>query len=501
MQTSRRPSDNHAFWALIRHKIKVFDIKETENYNVGAERKQAASFLHLILLEAESMKQQTSLFSNEYLKAMIIPLFLEQLLVMLVGMADTLVVSYAGEAAVSGVSLVNQFNTVFIYLFTALASGGAVVISQYIGQKSEDYAGRSASQLLCFSGIFSILTGVLVLAGNERILFLMFGKVDHAVMEACMTYLRISACSYPALAVYNSGAALFRSIGKTSVTMYLSAASNLINVIGNLIGVFVFHAGAAGVAYPSLIARTFSAVVITGLCFQQKNGVFYRWRWIFQWNGNFMKQILKIAVPNGMENGVFQLVKVALSSMAALFGTCQIAANGVAQSIWSLAALAGVAMGPVFITVIGQCMGKGDTEAAGIYFGKLTRITILLSSGWNLLIFLLTPVFLKLYALEPETKQLVIILVLIHNVFNAAAYPFSGALSNGLRAAGDVKFTMYVSVISTIGVRLVLSWFFGIVLQTGVTGIAAAMVCDWMVRAVIFWRRQKSGKWKTFRVI
>ena len=222
------------------------------------------------------MNQQTTLFSNEKLMAMIIPLFLEQLLIMLVGMADTLVVSYAGEAAVSGVSLVNQFNTIFIYLFTALASGGAVVISQYIGRKKNDDAGESASQLLSFSAIFSILIAVMVLIGNEGMLRLMFGKVEDSVMHSCITYLRISAYSYPALAVYNAGAALFRSIGKTSVTMYLSVISNIINVIGNFIGVLVLRAGVAGVAYPSLIARTFSAVMITVLCFQRKNEVFYR---------------------------------------------------------------------------------------------------------------------------------------------------------------------------------------------------------------------------------
>lgn len=432
---------------------------------------------------------------------MIIPLFLEQLLAMLVGLADTLVVSYAGEAAVSGVSLVNQFNTIFIYLFTALASGGAVVISQYIGRKAMDAAGESASQLLLFSVIFSVLVSALVLIGNEGMLRLMFGKVESDVMQACITYLKISAYSYPALAVYNAGAALFRSMGKTSVTMYLSVASNIINVIGNLIGVFVLHAGVAGVAWPSLIARTFSAVVITVFCFCKKNVVIYTYKWIFQWNGELMRHILRIAIPNGLENGVFQLVKVALSSIVALFGTYQIAANGVAQSIWSLAALAGVAMGPVFITVIGQCMGNGDTQVAEAYFKKLMKITLLLSSAWNLLIFLLTPLFMRFYALEPDTKQLVVQLVLIHNLFNAIAYPFSGAFSNGLRAAGDVKFTMYVSVISTIAVRLLLSWFFGVVLQMGVVGIALAMVSDWVIRAVIFFRRQKSGKWKTFQVI
>ena len=447
------------------------------------------------------MDEQMELFSNKALKEMIVPLFLEQLLIMLVGLADTLVVSYAGEAAVSGVSLVNQFNTIFIYLFTALASGGAVVISQYIGRKAMDAAGESASQLLLFSVIFSALVSALVLIGNEGMLRLMFGKVESDVMQACITYLRISAYSYPALAVYNAGAALFRSKGKTSVTMYLSVASNIINVIGNLIGVFVLHAGVAGVAWPSLIARTFSAGVITVLCFRRKNDVFYAEKWIFQWNGELMRNILRIAIPNGLENGVFQLVKVALSSMVALFGTYQIAANGVAQSIWSLAALAGVAMGPVFITVIGQCMGNRDIQAAEVYFQKLTKITLVLSSVWNLLIFLLTPLFMRFYALEPDTKQLVIWLVLIHNLFNAIAYPFSGALSNGLRAAGDVKFTMYVSVISTIAVRLLLSWLLGVILQMGVIGIAIAMVSDWIIRAIIFFWRQKSGKWKTFQVI
>ena len=191
------------------------------------------------------MEQQKELFSNKDLKAMIVPLFLEQLLVMLVGMADTLVVSYAGEAAVSGVSLVNQFNTIFIYLFTALASGGAVVISQYIGRNENDSAGKSASQLL----LFSMLIAVLVLVGNRGMLRLMFGKVEDCVMQACITYLRISAYSYPALAVYNAGAAVYRSLGKTSVTMYLSIVSNIINVVGNIIGVFGLHAGVAGVAW------------------------------------------------------------------------------------------------------------------------------------------------------------------------------------------------------------------------------------------------------------
>lgn len=426
---------------------------------------------------------------------------MEQLLVMLVGIADTFVVSYAGEAAVSGVSLVNSFNTIFIYLFTALASGGAVIISQYIGRHDTEPAGESASQLFTVSLLFSAAAAVVILMLHRQILRLMFGKVEPEVMEACVTYLRISAYSYPAIAVYNAGAAVYRSIGKTSTTMYISMLSNIINVIGNVIGVFVLNAGVAGVAYPSLAARMFSAVVITGLCFRKRERVQYRLGWILQWNRDLMRRILGIAVPNGIENGIFQFVKVALSSVAALFGTYQIAANGIAQSIWSMAALAGVTMGPVFITVIGQCMGAGDSSQAEYYLKKLLKITLLLSLIWNAMIFAVTPLLMKAYILADETKRLVILLVLIHNVFNSIVFPFSGPLGNGLRAAGDVKFTMVVSIASTIGGRLIFSLLFGIVFQMGVIGIACAMCLDWLLRAIIFYVRFKAGKWKCFKVI
>jgi putative MATE family efflux protein len=440
-------------------------------------------------------------FSNTDLKKMIVPLFLEQLLVMLVGIADTLVISYAGEAAVSGVSLVNQFNTIFVYLFTALASGGAVVISQYVGNNEKNTAGEAASQLLLFSTMFSVVISGFVLLGNKWMLGLLFGKVEPDVMQACITYLKISAYSYPALAVYNSGAAIYRSIGKTSTTMYISILSNIINVIGNVIGVFVLKAGVAGVAYPSLIARTFSAVVITILCFRKNNGVVYSRKALVRWDGAQMSRILGIAVPTGLENGIFQLVKVALSSIVALFGTYQIAANGVAQSIWSLAALSGVAMGPVFITVIGQCMGNQDTDGAAYYFRKLLKITVLISAAWNLLILAMTPVFLYFYAIEAETKQLVFGLVVLHNVFNTVAFPFSGALGNGLRAAGDVRFTMWISILTTVAVRLVLSWIFAVIWNMGVMGIAWAMCLDWTVKGVFNFIRLRSGKWKQFKVI
>lgn len=440
-------------------------------------------------------------FTNRKLKEMILPLLMEQLLLMLVGLADTFVVSYAGEAAVSGVSLVNAFNTIFIYLFTALTSGGAVIVSQYIGSRHRGQASEAVSQLLTMSVLFSGVIMIVILALNGVVIDGLFGKVEPEVREACVTYLRISAYSYPALVIYDTGAARYRSIGKTSTTMYISIFSNGINIVGNLIGVFVLKAGVAGVAYPSLIARSFSAVVITVLCFREHEGVRYDLKWIFAWNTGLMRRILKIAIPNGIESGIFQFVKVALSSVVALFGTCQIAANGIAQSIWSMAALISSSMGPVFITVIGQCMGAGNIPEAERYFKKLLKITIGISLIWNALIFALTPLILQGYAISSQTRQLVIWLVLIHNIASSVIFPFADPLGKGLRAAGDAKFTMSISLFTTIGVRLILSVLFGIVLDMGVIGIAFAMCLDWLVRGVIFWQRFRKGKWKTFQVI
>lgn len=448
-----------------------------------------------------SLDDKRKIFSDADLMQIIVPLFFEQLLMMMVGIADTFMISYAGDAAVSGVSLVNMFVTVFIYLFTALAAGGAVVVSQYIGSGSRENADSSAGQLLTSAAVISIVLMGATLIWNRQLLQLLFHRIEPDVMSACVIYLRITALSFPALAVYNAGAALCRSTGRTDLTMKISVAANIINVVGNAIGIFLLRAGVAGVAYPTLIARIFSAVVITAVCFHPDQAVSYQWRNILTWRPAMIRRILKIAVPNGVENGLFQLVKVALSSITALFGTAQIAANGIAQSFWSLAAMIGVTMGPVFITVIGQCMGSGDTEAAEYYFKKLYRMTLAGSIAWNALILAVTPVVMLAYPLSDEIIRLVILLVFIHNLFNAAAFPASSALPNGLRAAGDVRYTMYVAIASTIVIRFVLSVILGIWMDLGVIGVAAAMCCDWIVRAILFLHRFHSGKWKEFQVI
>lgn len=441
------------------------------------------------------------MFTNKDLRNLIFPLFVEQFLLMFVGIADTFVVSFSSEADVSGVSLVTSFNTVLIFLFTALSSGGAVIISQYIGNKDKKAASESAGQLLLVSALISIILSALILIFRHPLLQLLFGKIEPDVMSACESYLVITTFSLPALAIYDAGAALCRSIEKTNATMYISAVTNVLNIIGNCIGVLVFHLGAAGVAYPSLITRILSACAVTMYCFNSKLPVSYHISSILKWDASLQKKIMGIALPNGIENGVHQLVKVALSSMVALFGTYQIAANGMAQSIWSLASIMGLAMAPVYTTVIGQCMGARDIDSANYYFKKLNRITLVLSILWNAFVFAITPLIIHYSAISDRTKSLVIWLVLINNIFNALAYPFAGSLGNGLRAAGDVKFTMITSITLTIAARLFFSALFGLAFGWGVIGIALGMSMDLVFRGIIFIQRYRSQKWTEFHLI
>ena len=447
------------------------------------------------------LPNERQLFSNAALKAMIVPLLIEQLLQLIVGIADTMMVSYAGEATVSGVSLDTMIYTIFIYLFTAVATGCAVVVSQYIGRGDRESGSLAASQGFHIQGVLSILCVVLMLFLGNTVLSRLYPRVDREVMDACRIYLRIVTLSFPANAIYNAGAALYRSMGKTRTTMYVSAGMNLLNVVGNAIGVFVLKAGAAGVAWPTTLSWYFAAIVMTYLCFQKENQVYIQLKNICRLHKDMAGRILHIAVPNAAEQVLFQAAKVVLGSLIATFGTSQIAANGIGQTIWSLAACMCTSMNPVFITVVGQCMGSGDTEAAAWYMRKLLRLSLFLSSLWNAMVLLLLPAILPLYAITDQTRYYLWVIIIIHNVFAALVQPFAMPLSSGLRAAGDVQFSLWSSLLCTVVVRTALSFILGLGLGLGIIGIAWAMVLDWCLKAILDVLRFRSGKWKNKRVI
>jgi Na+-driven multidrug efflux pump len=224
-------------------------------------------------LSSQLTQSKKRLFSNNDLFKLIAPLAIEQILVMLVGMIDTGMISYAGEAAVSGVSLVDMINNLWITVLAAVATGGAVIVSQYIGAKDYENSNRAASQLVAASTLIAIVISAICLIFNAQILNLVYGSVEADVMANARTYFFYTALSFPFLGLYNAGAAIFRSMKKTNVTMNVSILSNVINVVGNYLGVFVLGMGVAGVAIPTLIARAVSAVVMIGLAYSPKKSL------------------------------------------------------------------------------------------------------------------------------------------------------------------------------------------------------------------------------------
>lgn len=441
------------------------------------------------------------MFTNRALKNLIIPLVVEQILVMLVGMVDTMMVSHAGEAAISGVALVDMIDYLIITIFSAIAAGGAVIVAQYLGSHQKEQGNTSAGQLMTISFVLSTAVMAVCLVFHKEILRLLFGKIEADVMEACVTYFVITAFSFPFLGIYNASAALFRSMQKTNVTMYISALMNVINIAGNAIGIFVLEAGVAGVAVPTLISRAVAAVLMTALLFRKQYEVHLTFRGIFSLKKEVIKSILRIAIPNGLENGCFALGRVLVTGIVALFGTAQIAANGVANSIDQIAVIVVNAINLAMITVVGQCIGAGEIEQSKQYTKKLMKISYIATAILGIGICISLPLILQFYELSAEAYRYSCILIVVHNMLAILLHPTSFNLANSLRAAGDVRFTMVVGIGSMLLFRLGSGILFGVVLHLGVIGVWMAMGMDWLVRSIAFTLRYRSGKWETMNVI
>lgn len=441
------------------------------------------------------------MFTNKALKKLILPLFLDQILIFSVTIIATMMLSYAGEAAVSGVSLVDMINMLLINVLAALAVGGAVVVSQYIGRKDTGNACLAASQLITITAMISMGILLFVIFLHKPTLKVLFGNVEPKVMATAITYFIISGISYPFLAVYNSCAALFRSMGNSKVPMINSILMNMFSIFGSAIAIFWLKTGVAGVATATLLARALAAVIMVYLSLNRKNDVFISFHQIFSWDGKMIRRILNIAIPNGIENGIVQLGRVLLISIIAKFGTTQIAANGVTNGLVGIPISFATAMNLAIVTVVGQCVGANDYGQAVFYTKKLLKLTYAGTIAISVLQLLLLNPILDLYTLSSGTRHLAFILVAIHNGLAILLWPISFTLPSGLRAAGDVRFTMLFSIGSMFIFRLTFAYILGIGFHLGAIGIWLAMGIDWIVRSGVYSVRFRSGRWKSFRVV
>ena len=444
---------------------------------------------------------EKSMFTSAELKKLIYPLIIEQILAITVGMVDTVMISYAGEAAMSGVSLVDMINNLLISIFAAVATGGAVVVSQYLGSQNPKSASRAATQLITVAFVIAAGFMLVSIIGNKSILRLLFGAIESDVMESACIYFLISAWSYPFLAVYNASAAIFRSMGNAKISMKISIGMNIFNAIGNAILIFGLSMGAAGAALSTLAARILGALVLLKLATQKTLPVSVNMREVLIWEKDMVHRILNIAIPSGIENGLFQLGRVLVVSIIALFGTYQIAANAVANTLDAMGCIAGQAMNLAMITVVGRCMGAGAKDQAVYYTKKLWKITYIITIAVNSVILISLPWLLKLFALSTKAYKYAYILVMIHDGMAMFLWPTAFTMPNAMRAAGDVKYCMFISIFSMVVFRILLSIVFGIWLGWGAIGVWLAMIVDWTFRFIFFVWRFVSRKWLEYKVI
>lgn len=449
------------------------------------------------------VKQEKShyLFDNKALTALILPLIIEQFLAVLVGMADSIMIASVGEAAVSGVSLVDQVMLLIINLFGALATGGAVVAGQYLGRKNPEEADKAANQLIWFVTILAVGVMGLVYLGKNMILQGVFGQIEPDVMEYANTYLLIVTASVPFIALYNGGAAIFRTMGNSKITMTVSLIMNAINVVGNAILIYGFHCGVEGVAIPTLVSRMTAAILITVLLLNEKQVLHLQKTLRYRPEKETIKKILKIGIPNGLENSMFQLGKVLVLSLVSTFGTYAIAANAVCNVLASFQILPGMALSLAVTSVISRCVGAKDYEQVSYYTKKLLAISYISMFVTTIVICVALPFIMDVYNLSPETAKVAEEIMIFHSVSCVLIWTPAFTLPSVLRATGDAKTCMLISIpcmwIFRIGFSYILGKYFGM----GVFGVWVAMVIDWVVRVIFFVLRYCRGKWKTIRTI
>lgn len=441
------------------------------------------------------------MFSNRYLAVLILPLIAEQFLHISLGLFDTLMVSSLGEAAVSGISLVDSISQLFIFVFSAFCTGGAVVAAQYLGNKERDKSCIAAKQLLYTVMSIAFVIMAFTLIFRRHLLDLIFGTVDDDVMTASLSYFWLLAVSYPFLALFNTCTALYRAMGNSRTPLLLAFVMNLTNVGFNALFIFVMEMGVAGAALGTLVSRAISSLIMLVLVCDRRRVIHIERLWKFEFHKDMVGRILSIGVPSGIENGMFHIGKLLVQGIIASFGTAQIAANAIGSNICNLENIPGSAVGLAAVAIVGQCIGANEPAQAKYYSKKLLAIAFLSYAVTIPFFFATLDWMIGLYNVSAEAAEFSAVLVGSHVIMATLIWPLAFTVPNFLRAAGDAKYTMFVSLASMWIFRVGFSKLLGAGLGWGVVGVWIAMYIDWACRGVFFVHRFHRGKWLEKRII
>ena len=441
------------------------------------------------------------LFPRRALWMLLIPLIIEQMLNSLMGMVDTLMVSRVGAEAISAVSLVDSINNLVLQVFAAMAAGAAIICSQYLGRKDEKGCNDAAKQIVLTVVVISSVIMIIGVGFRKPLLHLIFGSVEEAVMTNAQMYFLITALSYPFIALFQAGAAFYRACGNSKFTMKTALIANVANIVGNTLFIFVLQMGAAGAAVSTLISRALCAFVVfyalrkPGYAIQIKNYFSIRP------DLNLIVKILAIGVPSGIENGMFQFGKLAIQSTVSSLGTAAIAAQAMTIIFENVNGMAAVGIGIGLMTVVGQSIGAGRQEEAKYYIVKLAgyaEVAMIISC---ILVYIAARPVTVLAGMSEESTALCMQMILAITIVKPLLWVPSFTPPNGLRAAGDVRFSMITATLTMWLCRVALSIFLMRVVKTGPIGVWYGMFADWGVRGVIFTIRFVRGKWLRFKVI
>ncbi|MDO5799380.1 MAG: MATE family efflux transporter [Eubacteriales bacterium] len=447
------------------------------------------------------MEQQQHMFTNRMIRNLLIPVVLEQLLNSIMGTADTMMVSNVGSAAISAVSLVDSINVLVIQAFSALAAGGAIVCAQYIGQRNKEKANESARQVLFIITAISVAVSLICLVFQKPLLRLIFGSVEAEVMRASETYFFYTALSFPFIAAYDSAASIFRAQDNTRGPMLISMISNVMNIAGNAVMIWGFHMGVAGAALSTLISRIFCAVVVLIQLRKDRQVIVVRDYIRIRPNWSMIKRILGIGIPSGVENSMFQLGKLAIQSTVSTLGTAAIAAQAMTNILENLNGIAAIGVGVGLMTIVGQCLGAGRQDEAVYYIKKLCVIAEVIIIISCLGVFALTKPITILGGMEKESADMCFHMVMWITIVKPLVWIMAFIPGYGLRAAGDVKFSMITSCCTMWACRFCLCVFLIRRLGFGPMGVWIGMFADWTVRSIIFTWRFHSRKWLQHKVI
>ena len=443
------------------------------------------------------------LFTKKDIWSLVWPLMIEQLLAITLGIADIIMVATLGESAVSGVSLVDSIFIFINQLFAALATGGSVVCSQYIGKGSPELASKTAKQLLITVFWSAAVVAAIGFFSMNGLLGALFGNIEPDVMQNASTYFFWMLVGLPSVAVYNACAALFRAQRNSRISMFTGFVINVLNIGGNAIMLYGLHSGVEGVAIPTFIARTTAAVILLFLLYEPRRNQIFSIKGIIRTKPDvyLIKKILQIGVPNGLENSMFQLGKILVITLVATFGTGAIAANAASNTISAFEVLPASSIGLAMLTVIGQCMGAKRPDEAVYYTKRMMAAAYISMAALNVPLLLSARWLIGLYGMSPETTELGWQMLMCHGLTGIVFWPASFTLPNALRAANDARYTMIVSLISMWTVRVGLSYVYANTFGLGAFGVWVAMSTDWVFRGLFFVIRFKSGKWKNRQLV